>query len=316
MIMEALLLALLTGTDKAPPVARVLEVKGSAELQASEGKARPARHYATVYLNDKLTVKPEAQVVVGFRSDGHLERVTRPGSYVVKETRLDPQEGVELAEAPRAARNVVVGTFKPLPVFPKGATLVARGIKSKVHPPEVAPLMGTTVAAARPTFRWPALAGAGTYEIAVYLGSRTIWSATTKQTQLEFPADQPPLKSGGTYQWEVNAVLGDQSHKLVVDGEFNVATQDQATQLAELEPLADSSDPAIVALAAMRYEQLGAVDEALELYERLTQQTPNVGPFQAALARLYAKVGRKEKAAKAAARAKELGVPESELAGD
>lgn len=95
--------------------------------------------------------------------------------------------------------------------------------------------------------------------------------------------------------------------KPLAGGEFYFVTAAKADELKALEPLAKSSIPADVLLAAAIYEGNRVYEEALRLYERLCQLSPREPVYHAVRAALYEQVGRTEEAKEAWAKAAQLG---------
>jgi tetratricopeptide (TPR) repeat protein len=103
--------------------------------------------------------------------------------------------------------------------------------------------------------------------------------------------------------------------RLLVSNGFSVASDSVAAELAELAPLAAGSDPADVLLAAASYRAHGLEDEALALFERLSQLAPAEPAFHAIRADYYQRAGRLVEARAARARAAErAAVPGGESA--
>ncbi len=136
-----------------------------------------------------------------------------------------------------------------------------------------------------------------------------MWKATVKETRLTYPKKEKPLKFGLKYRWRVTPLKGqDASADPIVDSKFLVLTKYEITLMFNLKPLLESKAPADLLLAAVSYEAHGVYDEALRLYERLADLSPDEANFQMALASYYDRAGRKDLAEKARKRARKLGV--------
>jgi tetratricopeptide (TPR) repeat protein len=76
---------------------------------------------------------------------------------------------------------------------------------------------------------------------------------------------------------------------------------------ADIDVLAQSDDPALLALAATGYEELGLLPKAIKIYEKLHKEQPRDPVFPAALSDLYERAGMRDRAAKARDAAVKLG---------
>jgi len=74
---------------------------------------------------------------------------------------------------------------------------------------EVGGLSNTRIIEDRPVFRWTGDPFVKQYRIKLFsfLDSKLLWQKTTRQTELAYPPDGPPLEPGGRYEWIVEAVI-------------------------------------------------------------------------------------------------------------
>jgi hypothetical protein len=304
----------------AQPVARVLEVQGKATAKDDAGKQRPLSALDTVYLGDRLVLAANCHVVLAFRSDGHLERLKLPGEVAVGKQGCEPKTSVEVVQVPQRHAKTVDGTIRQLqPSGPGGVTIVRSpappGRKSET--PEmsrqITPIAGATVLTARPKFCWLAVPKAARYDVRLYADGKEVWSATTKQTQIEY-ARKAPLKAGIGYDWSVAAGFENGTSTQPVGGMFTVATEEQIAQVAQLQQLAAESETAYVALAAVWFEEHDFMEQAIAAYERLVALQPDSAAYHLALYRLYQQAERRADAEKAYKKARELQPPPAKSA--
>ena len=293
----------------ARPVARVLEVKGKVTIERSKDSVRPAQVYGTVYAGEKLIVAEKSYAVLGFREDGHLERLKPGGTVTVAASGCEPKTAVEPVAVPKPLKPATDGAVRQLrPVTQGGVTIVRAGGDEKPLPPRVSPIVGSTVISRRPTFAWPPVTKAARYQVIVYSGGERVWSGTTEKTQLAYGAPAK-LRASFAYHWEVLATLEDDNVKRFCEGEFTVATQQQRDVAADLEKLAADPQVPYLTLAAAWYHENGLIAEALALDQRLAKLLPESVPVQAALADLYTRAGRGEDAERARREYKRLRPP-------
>jgi len=302
------------------PAARVLEIKGKAEVVEAKDLARPAAVYGTIYADERIVVEKNAQVTLVFRGDGHLERIVAPGTYQVFEKGCKPSKGVEQVAMPEENRVVVGKLSKGPRGIVQGGVVMARapaprpkddGPTSKSKdldvPPnekaaaspemgEIRPIVGSTVLTAKPVFSWPAVPKAKKYTLCLFFLGNQVWTAESEATQLEY-AGETPLKAGALYAWEIAATVDGKSEP-IGEGAFHTASDRQRASAAEIDKLLDKSEPLYLAVAALWYKQNEMLCEAIAVNEKLAKLTPNAAIYQE-LAELYARAGA-EKAARAA----------------
>lgn len=278
-------LAPLVAAGAARPVARILQVTGTVTIRDSQQKTREARAYGTVYGGEKLRLAADSLVVLGFRHDGHMERLRAPVEVAVTEEGCKPNKAVEVLNVPKRHRDLVCRGIRELPAITQGAVAMAHTGYSKVLGPWLRPVNGSTILTAEPKLSWPSVSDAVEYQVEVYADEVPVRFARTKETQIDF-ASAPPLRAGVKYRWTVTASLRGKTVQ-AYEATFTVATDEQKKELAELMDIAAVSEIPVLALAAKRLEQTGFFAEAIPVYQRLVKLAPDSEPFRAALEGLY-----------------------------
>jgi hypothetical protein len=157
------------------------------------------------------------------------------------------------------------------------------------EPPAITPIQGATVAADRPGFAWPAAKEAKSYQVKLLSGDgRELWRSEATGPKLDYPAGREALKRGYLYRWEV----ADQDARLLISGQFMVATESEVKQLEDLRPLTASSDRADLLAAALAYRRLGCYAEAIAAFERLAKLAPHEHVYRDELVELSRQTGR------------------------
>jgi len=246
------------------------------------------------------------RAVLAFRKDGRMERLEGPCQAKCTESGCQPS-GVLFPTDTKHSKPRVAGWIAELPPMTAAGVTVARSGPPQPRP-RLGPIVDSKVTASRPVFSWPLLSRATHYKLTLYLGPDPIWSATTTRTTLPYDSKRD-LRPGFEYHWDVVAALDDGKTGERYEGRFSIATAAEQAEAAELKKLAASSEISLLALAAMRYQQIGLATEAIELYEQLAKLAPNEAQFYADLSELYRNAGREEDACRAHTKAEELGFP-------
>jgi hypothetical protein len=303
------------GAGLRSPAARVLEVKGKATILDLENFDRPAAMYGTLYCDDRLVIDKNGSAVLVFRADGHIERLTAPGTFRVTQSGCQPRTGIEDVAVPERSQSLVGKVSRgPKGIVQGGVTLVRappppgapRDNSKPAKPmgtPRISPIPESTVLAVKPTFSWPEVPKAETYALKLYFLGNQTWSVTTNTTSLQYAGDAP-LKAGAKYTWEVTTNL-DGKASSVCEGIFSTATDAQRADAAAFEQLLAKPEVPFLALAALWYKQHGFLVEAIAANEQLAKLTADPAVYYT-LAELYQQAGRIKDADAAADKAMEL----------
>jgi hypothetical protein len=310
--------------DRAP-VARVLQIQGTADLSESESTTRPVAVYGTIYVDEKLKLAERSQVTLVFRADGHLERIVKAGQYQITKTGCRPKSGVEQVAMSEQAKATIGKVSKGPRGIVQGGVVLAR---SPAPPPkdnepanddasaespmpladpcQIRPLPDTTLLAAKPAFSWPAVPEAKKYTVNLYhLGNR-VWSAQCETAKIEYAGDEP-LEPAATYWWDVSTSIQSKTVS-VCEGSFQMAGDRQREEAAALEKLLDKPDVLNLAVAALWYRQNGFVHEALAANEQLAKLSPSSAVYRE-LSRLYFESGRRQEGEAAESKATKMETP-------
>jgi hypothetical protein len=298
--------ALFLPAQTVEPAAMVLTTKGMVTLE--RGKDAPRRLGAMALLRpgDRVQVPSDGEATLVFLQDGQRGRLGPKSRAIVEAKGCQPPaqrlDGPKLPPANLESLRWAKSS--------RGAVGVVRG-DPPAKPQLVTPLYGATIQTDRPTLTWPDVK-AEAYLVQLFSGAdgkdkRLLWKATLKETRLSYPEKEKPLELGRKYQWRVIPLKGeDASADPIVDSKFLVLTKIEIDLLSNLKPLMASKASADLLLAAVSYEAHGVYDEALRLYERLADSSPNEANFQITLASYYDRAGRKDLAERALERAKKL----------
>jgi len=293
-----------------PPAAMVLSSRGQVTVERGSEKPRRLGAMDILRPGDRLHAAADGEALLVMLGDGHRERVKAKGEALVGDKGCTPDNAVERQEhTSLSAGNLAC--LQELARSGRGTVGVARDLPPPMVP-VVAPLYGATVLTPRPTLSWLPVAGAAGYQVQLLSGGQgkdqqLLWKATTPETHLAYPAKEKPLCHGLTYRWRVLAQAAEGPEKFVVLSKFQLATEMEIDQLAQVKPLGARTPAADLLLWAVLLEAHGVHDQALVLYEQLAQELPAEANVQMALANYYERAGRKEEAGQARERAKQLG---------
>jgi hypothetical protein len=296
------------------PIARVLEVKGKATIVDPESFDRPAAVFGTVYDDDRLMVEKNSSVVLVFRGDGHIERITAAGDLKVTPEGCQPKAGVQRLTMSEQGRALVGKISKGAKGIVQGGVVVARSAPRKSDnsrrgnvamlgsPGPICPIPESTLLSTKPTFSWPPIPTAKQYALSLYSKGNKIWSGVSQAARLEYSGEA--LKPGTVYLWEVTTSV-DGAVTTICEGIFRTASDQQRADAADLQKLIEKPDIPYLALAAMWYKQNGLVSEAIAADQQLAKLCNDPTVYWA-LAGLCGQAGRDDDARAAEEKAVEL----------
>ena len=296
-----------TLAEAAKPIGRVLEIEGKVRVLDGSGTSREAAVFGSVYAGESLELAAEASLVVSFRN-GNCERIAKVSKAKLTESGVEPSTAATPLTLKPKNKKLVGESFASLDRNAGGVTVTRS--EGPARPPaiEMSPIVGCTVLTTTPTFTWPAKEDAKTYELILKgaRGDKRLWTIDTKTNRAEY-AGSEKLKEDKDYRWEVFVTSREGKVESLCNGSFRVGSTDTREAAADLADLSNETELPLVALAAIRLEELGLYAEAIQQYERLVKLAPRRAEFPAALSDLYDKAGRSKDADKARELAKQLG---------
>jgi CHAT domain-containing protein len=291
-------------TANAQVLAKILSAEGNAEVVSDTGERRPAKVYGSVYTAEKLMLQPASSMALGFRRTGAVQRVKAGDEVLVcglTEKEIVGPPGIAIESiATKKRRQVAADTVRELYSDQTAGVTIMRS-SPEVVPPAIVPIDNSAIAATKPTFSWPAVEKATSYEVTLKKGLDQLWKINCKEPRTQYP-DATGLEPGNAYNWVVVA-KGDNVDG-GIEGTFQVV---YAEDVEPIDELGTSDDPALLVLAAFAYEQNDLVASAIDTFETLAQKLPREPAFHAALAALYARAGREQAAKSSRAKAEALG---------
>ncbi|HEX8551877.1 MAG TPA: DUF928 domain-containing protein [Abditibacteriaceae bacterium] len=201
--------------------------------------------------------------------------------------------------------------------YGRSASMVVRG-EDKI---ELQSLAGGATLQDRPVFKWSPVPGATSYKIRLEDDNdRQILVREATTSEVAYPADAPPLKSGVEYLWRVSTVVGDNlwtqhSNFHVLSDKKRQALQAELDALKETDKPEDAEEAALNSvLQAEVYAKYDLLDDAITIYEQLIAKNPDSAALHSTLATLLADQNRMESSKRSIERATKLSqeVPETE----
>jgi hypothetical protein len=284
--------------------AMIVAVQGEVKIERAAGGKESARVMTRLFPGDKLIAAGKGSATLVFFA-GRRERLLPSRRAVVGKDRCSPAAAVksEKSLAELAARSVQgVGG---LAGGGAGTSLRDPGLPERC--PEVTPMFGSVVADRKPTLTWKAVPGAVSYRVRLLSSSKApLWTRDCATPRLPFPDKEKSLQKGGTFYWEVTAVLKD-GKKSVAHSKFLTLSDDDAEDLQAVASLKQSKDSADRFVLAAVYQKLKMYDEALKVYQALARRFEDEPLLRVALADYYQRGGRTRAAARELAEATRLG---------
>ncbi len=273
--------------DKGPArVARVMDVRGAVQIQSAEGPSCAAALLDPLVRGDRLTVPADGGATLLFFETGAKVRVKAGTTVTIGLAGCEPPEAVtRLKSVSRSVATTLRGLRSPSGQEFGTTSLREAREPNGPEPPAVTPIDSSTVVSERPSLSWKARPDVKTYRVRLRVGGsdRQLWTAEASEPRLAYPPGEAPLRRGRVYLWQVS----DQQGRPLVSGRFTVATGPEATKLGEFDHLARSDDPADLLAAAVVYLDHRVDDQALLVYERLTELAPSEPQHVEMLADLY-----------------------------
>jgi tetratricopeptide (TPR) repeat protein len=210
------------------------------------------------------------------------------------------------------------GSGPPIVTRPNSRRSASRAPNETI--PYIISPRNTALLTDRPILRWNAVPGATRYKVRVQDAGLTLdWQTETSNTQIEYPADQPPLQPGSNYSLIVETEQGNSSDKEEgIDLSFTVLDTQKAesvrTEVAKFKQLKLIQEAEGLALAYL-YQGYDLKAEAIELLEGLVKRGSQTTAVYQILGDLYLQVGLSQQAKTSYLKALELAKQKEDLEG-
>jgi len=185
-----------------------------------------------------------------------------------------------------------------------------RGWKPEISLVQVSP-RNSGIRSTTPTFRWRGNVPADRFKVTVYDRQGRVWTADTKQTNLEYPKTEKPLTEGEKYFWQVEGIGRVESYKSPSMG-FNVLSKNDLALVEDRERRLqrsfsdDSSATSYQLLIGTLYQRVGLLEEAVAQFEAIAERYPEAPAAHEVLGKLYSDLGFNDKSIAALQKALKL----------
>jgi hypothetical protein len=266
----------------------LLDLEGAVTIRTLGGAIRAAEAGDLLYPGEVVAVPKPGGATLAILDEGRREGL-RPGAQAtVGEKGCSPPDAIAQA---RPQPPALASGLKGLTSSGGDGRKAGAAFRSDRGgmPQPITPIDGTTILGQRPSLAWPKTRATGPFRVFLSSSSgREVWRAEVAGSSLDYPAGAPGLEPGLGYRWEVQDARGDR----VAAGEFRVATAASRARAEQLIRLAADGDRADRHAAAIGLRRLGALAQAIEVYERLEAESPDPRPIRRELAGLYRAAGR------------------------
>lgn len=268
--LAATLMLLASWAHAANEPAMVADVQG----QVSTGKGGRLEILAFLPADTRLSLAPQAKVVLVYPASSREYELAGPGDYQVGKAAPEALRGA------KPATERVLGTVYGVRRINTASKAQAGMVMRSVMPPsyrlsiQLLEPSGSLVMNERPVFRWEDMPGGGRYRFVLSDDQGKIVAAgNVKGSSFVLPKGVT-LKEKTAYSWSVEARDGTEgSHQ------FTLIGKDERQRLEQLRPAADAPFAQRLLYAA-ELEGLGLRDEAKPLWKTLAAERPEDSRLQ------------------------------------
>ena len=160
------------------------------------------------------------------------------------------------------------------------------------------------ITSARPQFSWTSAGDFEEYKVTVRTANGAVWSGSTSDMEMMYPADAPALVAGETYFWQVDGedMLDVASSPLVsfeVLSDANLAKIEAGkAQITALFDGASLSSGQLYMIGSM-YVKQGLIADAITTFKQISESNPQAAMPHEILGKLYYEIGLKDEAVRA-----------------
>ena len=254
-------------------VAFVTNLKGEVSI---DGAARPSL-LAEIAKGQKIALAREAVLCVMYAASGKEYVLKGPGEFLVKDNEVAPANGI----MPPLVRNTEWRTSSKTLESVAQTSAASVRMRSIAVSRTAAPVMlfpsGGRIATLQPTLRWRADASPGSVEVAVYVPGeeKAVHAAIGADGSYRMPV---ALKPDTDYVWTIAA-----SGQELGSGRFRTLGAEALQKIETYRPR-ERSEFSDRVLFAVMLQELGAQQEAREMWMRLSQERGDL-PELASLAK-------------------------------
>ncbi|MGQ9630069.1 MAG: hypothetical protein ACUVXI_07090 [bacterium] len=271
---------------------------------------------ADIFGGDRLRTGRNSRAVIILSTDEQM--VVHPDSEIAFDKLISATKGVapEVKRMFGGAWSAIKNKFASASATQTrlsavGAVRAAKRVSTmgeKVLPPALIRPAHTKIITKNPTFVWECFAEGAKFNIRLFERGKQIWEwrgLATKEVTLPFWPFAPWLEGGKTYEWEIEAVRGEES-AMSPRVPFTILSDDEAESVRGLASTMSGDDVASYIVLGSFYEDKELYLEAEAVYLRAIEGNPDSAVLHSALSDLYSKLGLSDKAFEEFKKAEEL----------
>ena len=286
-------------------IALITEVQGTVEV-AREGSTdfEKAEWGSPLFEGDQVRTGDASEAVVLFSSNNMLT-VREGNTFTVSSGSVSTGS---LSGPVRAVEGDLMAAASDLTLHRagEGEIAVLGGLRSggSDSAVELQSPLNTRITEGQPRFSWTVYDEFEFYTVSVRSSGGEVWSTTTEEMTITYPADAPSLAPGQEYFWQVTAEgMLDESvsslARFVILSESEIAAvQSGRAQIASMfEGRGDSS--AMQFMIGSMLIKSGLLADALEMFKEIAETHPSASMTYEIMGKLYYEMGMKDKAVQA-----------------
>lgn len=258
--------------------AKVVKVKGPAEVSSEGLKSRQVKWGEFIYEGESLTIYRGGSATLAMY-DRSMREFNGPATLTIREGTTEG--GTVLGRLTAAVADIL---FRSSPQTSQ-AVMATRSIDTGddviALPVLTQPAPGEHLVSMPRQFRWRGIRGVPLYRITVYNSSEVMWQNTTSDATIRWPVKDCDFASGQTYYWVIEALVGNTVLRSQA-GEFTLLDKEEAAGLGNTlsEAEASVSDPALsLALKARLCLDSQAYSRAMELLDQSIEAAPSAEAY-------------------------------------
>lgn len=314
-LLAALLVALFSLSHSATAqnrVALLTDINGTVEVaRAGSQSFAPAEWGTQLFEGDRIRTAENARTALLF-SNGNMLSLEGNASMTVSASSIASPalsgpvrelDGELLAVASdvmlHRAGEGEIAVLGGLRNAPSGEALNA------VYP------VNTLIASTAPTFSWGAVEGFDVYTVKVQSAGSTVWSGTTDEAEIAYPASAPTLEPGVTYYWQVEAedmldIVSSPLYSFEIADAATAASVDANQSRIQSMFDGQSGSSEYWYVLGTYYAGQDLLGDAVLAFNRIAEQHPQSASVHRILGGLYNQTGQKDAAIQALQKAVSL----------
>lgn len=258
--------------------AKVVKVKGPAEVSSEGLKSRQVKWGEFIYEGENLTIYRGGSATLAMY-DRSLREFSGPTTLTV--SKGSAEGGTVLGNLTAAVADMLFSSSPQTSQAVMATRSIDAGDDVIALPVLTQPAPGEHLVSMPRQFRWRGIRGVPLYRITVYSSNEVMWQSTTSDAAIRWSVKDCDFAPGQTYYWVVEALVGNTVLRSQA-GEFTLLDKEEGAGLAKVlsEAGASVSDPSLsLALKARLCLDSQAYSRAMELLDQSIEATPSAEAY-------------------------------------